>query len=31
VVAEWVSVSTSQDCATICIHVPISEIDCPAM
>ena len=31
VVAEPVIVSTSHDCAAICIHVPISEIDCPEM
>ncbi len=30
-VLECVSVSTSQDCAVICIHVPTSEIDCPEM
>ncbi len=26
---EPVSLYTSQDCATVCIHVPISEINCP--
>jgi len=28
-VLEWVRVSTSQDCAVICIQVPASETDCP--
>jgi hypothetical protein len=28
-VLECVSVSTSQDCAVICIQVPASEIDWP--
>ena len=30
IVAEPVRLSTSHDCAAICIHVPISETDCPA-
>ena len=26
---ESVSSSTNQDCATVCIHEPLSEIACP--
>src|SRR5882757_3991027 len=28
--ADPVSRYTSHDCATVCIHVPINEISCPA-
>jgi hypothetical protein len=28
-VLEWVKVSTSHDCAVICIHVPTIDIDWP--
>ena len=28
-VLEWVRVSTSQDCAVICIQVPVRDIDWP--